>query len=210
VPDEVAERLAAIARPRLRPIITSANNQVLQEIPIPTPVLNGQTPHLSHQAAPLLGQAYRHGNEQLAPTEYKEVFRDPEQQVRGNRAHAQLQNQLAHLLENRGIAPKSPYGESPNFDIAWQVDGIVYVAEMKSLTRDNEEMQLRLGLGQVLMYRHLLAQHYPIVRAILVVEHEPTSRAWQNHCDELDVLLVWPQVIEETLQTHQTLGPLPY
>jgi hypothetical protein len=52
----------------------------------------------------------------------------------------------------------------------------IFFAEVKSLTEDNEEMQLRLGLAQALMYRHRLAcMHGGVsIRAVLLVEIEPT------------------------------------
>lgn len=133
------------------------------------------------------------------------VFRDAEQMARANRTHASLQNRLAHLLRTSGIIPLSPHSTGPNFDIAWQMGQIVYVAEVKSLTPDNEESQLRLGLGQVLMYRYLLAQRYATVRAILAVEHEPANPSWPKLCEELEVILLWPDVMEATLQSYHAL-----
>ena len=41
--------------------------------------------------------------------------------------------------------------------MAWQKDGTVFVAEVKSITAENEEHQLRVGLGQVLRYRQHLS-----------------------------------------------------
>ena len=48
-------------------------------------------------------------------------------------------------------------------------EGTVFVAEIKSITDDNEEEQFRLGLGQVLRYRHRLQKlgHEHVV-AVLV------------------------------------------
>ena len=48
------------------------------------------------------------------------------------------------------------------------------MAEIKSITADNEEEQLRLGLGQVLRYRQrLLALGHECVVAVLVPERQP-------------------------------------
>jgi len=204
-PDRVAERLAVLTGPRLRPI-RSKSTLGPSEIFPRTELVDGQPPR---QFASLLGQAYRSAHEQLPLSEYREVFRDPERIARAIDAHARLQNQLARLLENRGVAPYSPNIAGPNFDIAWQVEDAVYVAEMKSLTSDNEEIQLRIGLGQVLMYRYLLAQRFPTVRAILAVEYEPTSPSWPKLCEELGVMLLWPEVMEERLHARQAFGLLP-
>lgn len=105
---------------------------------------------------------------------------DPAVIERGVRGHAETQNQLAEMLSSAGIEPRSPRPEEPNFDLAWQRDGVVYVAEVKSITPSNEERQLRLGLGQVLRYRNLLAGDGGRVRAVLVAEHPPRDRSWRS------------------------------
>lgn len=63
---------------------------------------------------------------------------------------AVTQNSLAGHVRRRGWEPRSPGPGEPNFDLALVVNGIAWVAEVKSLTEANEEKQLRLGLGQVL------------------------------------------------------------
>ena len=56
----------------------------------------------------------------------------------------------------------------------------------------NEEQQLRLGLGQVLRYRNLLADGGRRVQAVLAIEHEPSDARWAALRDELAVRLTWP------------------
>jgi hypothetical protein len=63
---------------------------------------------------------------------------------------------------------------------------------VKSITDANEEKQLRLGLGQVLRYRSLLAQRHATTRAVLIAEREPRDASWHDLCQELGVLLVTP------------------
>ncbi len=48
--------------------------------------------------------------------------------------------------------------------ILWLNGEEAWVAEVKSLTTTNEEPQLRLGLGQVLIYRQRLKQFHTSVR----------------------------------------------
>ncbi len=60
------------------------------------------------------------------------------------------------------------------------------------MTDRNEEQQLRLGLGQVLRYRNLLAERFGTVTAVLAVERVPSDRTWMHLCRQLDVLLVRP------------------
>jgi hypothetical protein len=73
------------------------------------------------------------------------------------------------------------------------------VAEVKSLTEANEERQLRLGLGQVLRYRHLLAARGRSTRAVLMLERRPVDESWLDLCRELQVIVVWPEVLQSTL-----------
>jgi hypothetical protein len=55
----------------------------------------------------------------------------------------------------------------------------------------NEKQQLRLGLGQVLRYRNLLAGARRQVIAVLALERAPSDRRWLTLCTELDVEVVW-------------------
>jgi hypothetical protein len=70
--------------------------------------------------------------------------------------------------------------------------GALHVAEVKSITTANEEKQLRLGLGQVLRYRHLLSYGGRRVVACLVAERQPTDASWTALCTELGITLMWP------------------
>jgi hypothetical protein len=90
-----------------------------------------------------------------------------------------------------GIEPLAPAVGDPNFDLAWEHAGTIYVAEVKSTTDRNEERQLRLGLGQVLRYRSMLAARLGrAVRAVLVPERTPSDASWQATCANARVLLV--------------------
>jgi hypothetical protein len=103
---------------------------------------------------------------------------------RGLQGHAETQNALAAALAADRIEPRSPRADESNFDLAWERNGVVYVAEVKSITPQNEERQLRLGLGQVLRYRSLLRTVGHDVRAVLVAENEPQDQS--NGGDSLD------------------------
>ncbi len=65
------------------------------------------------------------------------------------------------------------------------------MAEVKSITAENEEHQLRLGPGQVLRYRQRLAAlgHDPVV-AVLVPERQPRDPSWRELCQDLEVVLL--------------------
>jgi hypothetical protein len=77
----------------------------------------------------------------------------------------------------------------------WLGGDEIWVAEVKSLTRANEERQLRLGLGQVLIYRQRLQQAHPSVKAVLMVEWKPLDPDWHALCEGLEVQLLWPEAV---------------
>jgi hypothetical protein len=116
---------------------------------------------------------------------------DPALVERGLRGHTDTQNELASVLRNAGIEPRRGLPSGPNFDLAWQKNETVFVAEVKSITTENEEQQLRLGLGQVLRYRQrLLALGYDRVVAVLVPERQPRDPSWRELCQDLGVVLL--------------------
>jgi hypothetical protein len=122
---------------------------------------------------------------------------DPALVERGLRGHTDTQNELASVLSNAGIEPRRGLPPGPNFDLAWRKDGTVFVAEVKSITADNEEHQLRVGLGQVLRYRQRLsALGHDRVVAVLVPERPPRDPSWCELCQELGVVLLCRNELE--------------
>jgi hypothetical protein len=115
---------------------------------------------------------------------------DPAKRERGCRGHARTQNALATLAQAHGQEVCSPGPGTPDFDLAWLQDGQRVVVEVKSLTAKNETSQLRMGLGQVLQYRHTL-KIFGDVRAVLALERRPVDPAWELLCNELGVVLTW-------------------
>ena len=68
------------------------------------------------------------------------------------------------------------------------------MAEVKSLTEDNEVRQLRLGLGQVLNYAYLLDwPEAKTVQLVLAVERPPAAEYWTALCKDNGVILTWPK-----------------
>jgi hypothetical protein len=146
---------------------------------------------LSSTQQPLVPGPYRRADEQSSVSASDPFSIDPALRERALRSHSTTQNALADFLKNKGLTPYSPLGNQPNFDIAWENGSTLWVAEVKSLNDDNEEKQLRLGLGQVLRYRHL-AGRTRTARAALVTERKPRDDSWQHLCAELGVVLAWP------------------
>ena len=90
------------------------------------------------------------------------------------------------------LVPLSPSDDGPQFDVAWRDGADLHVAEIKSTTAANEEHQLRLGLGQLLRYRHALSADGTTVHATLYVEQQPPDPAWSDLCQSLQITLRWP------------------
>jgi len=158
---------------------------------------NPATPRSALRAPPavevgLIGTAYREAVEDVATSLRNPWFVDPDIVDRGLRGHALTQNGLARHLRSLGFEPRSPAPGEPQFDAAWGVKPTLRVAEVKSLTLRNEEQQLRLGLGQLLRYRHILSRGGLEIRPYLVVERAPTDMTWVELCRNLGVTLAWP------------------
>ena len=66
------------------------------------------------------------------------------------------------------------------------------------MTSENEEKQLRLGLGQVLRYAHQIRGVEEIV-PVLVAERRPSDTSWEDLCAQLGVILIWPEVFAERI-----------
>lgn len=140
-----------------------------------------------------VGSEYRRPDEETTIGSMDPFTVDPAVVERGTRAHAATQNVLADSLLVNGIEPLSPGAGDPNFDLAWRQNGELWVAEVKSLTDENEEKQLRLGLGQLLRYQHLLQmKEERIVHALLFVERQPSEPSWEKLCHGLGIQLAWP------------------
>jgi hypothetical protein len=116
---------------------------------------------------------------------------DPNLIDRGTNAHKDVQDKLATRVTEQGLVPLSPETGDPEFDIAWVDGDVAYVGEVKSLTDENEESQLRLGLGQVLSYVYRLDWEVGEVQGVLAVEREPSASYWVDMCATHNVILTW-------------------
>ena len=148
------------------------------------------------------GQPYMRPPPGGSATPRSRVFRfDPDAIDRGTNAHKKVQNQLADAVRARGWEPRSPSDSDPLFDVGWIAADAAWIAEVKSLTPTNEERQLRLGLGQVLSYAHLVDWGFEDNRPVLAVERKPSSEYWPDLCQSHGVALSWPDVFDELLDT---------
>ena len=205
----VRNALAAPGKPTRFPFIPYGEHDVraiqgyLTKLPqalfavIPELLVAGATAPALSQPTPAEGWINRPANEALAVSERDPFSVDPALVQPALRGHARTQNALAAHLHSAGATPLSPVAGGPNFDLAWEQDDEVWVAEVKSCSPSNMENQLRLGLGQVLRYRSILADrfHKP-VRAMLVVQTEPLDPAWKTLCSDLGIDLRWPETFK--------------
>jgi hypothetical protein len=99
-------------------------------------------------------------------------------------------HQLKDAILAAGLEPLVPERPDPLFDIAFYAeDGeTLAVIEVKSLSDEHAVQQLRLGLGQVLHYAHLLGAERP-VRGALAVPIEPAEE-WRGVCAAAGVTLI--------------------
>jgi hypothetical protein len=167
--------------PQLR-VATAIASQVEREPP---------TKPTSGTSSSELGLPYRVADEAIITANPDPFGRDPALVERALQGHARTQNELARYVEEHGYMPRSPAPFEPDFDLAWEADGIRFVAEVKSITDRNEEKQLRLGLGQVLRYAQILSAAGTPTNAVLAVERQPRDASWPELCEVVGVQLVW-------------------
>ena len=116
----------------------------------------------------------------------------PDLSGRGFRAHQHTVRLLAEHLHDSNLEPRRPRPDEPQWDCAW-LKGAFWVAEVKSITEDNETAQVRAAIGQVIDYRHTLrALLGTEVRAAVVLEREPIDLRWVEVCAAEKIALVWP------------------
>ncbi|WP_193340407.1 hypothetical protein [Pseudarthrobacter sp. AB1] len=113
---------------------------------------------------------------------------------KGTAAHEATVTALSMTLERRGLLPQRPGLHAPAFDLGWTEDGVIYIAEVKSLTGTDQTQQIRLGLGQVLDYAQQIRQTRLAsspVHPVLVLEHEPSHPRWTETASSAGAELMW-------------------
>lgn len=158
----------------------------------------------AHSESEVVQDPRRGGREYREPTwqevvDKQTVFEiDFNRRSRGIKTHMNTQDKLKKAIQSAGLEPRSPAPNGPQFDVAWRQGDTAFVAEVKSVTDENEERQLRLGLGQVLSYEHRLVwpgvEH---VRPVLVLERRPVAEYWDELCKKHRVILTWPKKFRE-------------
>jgi hypothetical protein len=138
-----------------------------------------------------IGEPWRAAFAAEAAERVRTIEFETEAVERGIKGHVETEKALAATLRELGISPLSPRASDPPFDVGWRYGGRLFIAEVKSLTAQNEEHQLRLGLGQVLRYRWALSCGAKrTVEALLVPEEDPRDPSWSEVCLSAGVLLL--------------------
>jgi hypothetical protein len=146
----------------------------------------------SAKAAPL-GVPYREGQLVVPRPSGVSYQPDPDKVGRGVEGHELTLRALVSAVQACGLEPLLPGTDGPFYDLAWETETTIFVAEVKSLTLANEERQLRLGLGQVLRYWHALSFRSKPVISVLAVEAKPADESWLALSDRLGIWLLWPE-----------------
>ncbi len=106
--------------------------------------------------------------------------------------HHDLVDEVAERVHAQDRSPISPARIDCLFDVGWERGSTFHVVEVKTLSVGSETQQMRLGLGQVLDYRHTLRDFYPRVVAHLVLSDRPSDPRMVDVCEEQRVRVSWP------------------
>lgn len=117
--------------------------------------------------------------------------------ARAQAAHDTIQDQLAAALEHAGITPLRPAPHEPQYDLGWERDGELWIAEVKSTTETNEVRQVRAAIGQVLHYRSELAARHGRIKSAIVTEHLVRNNALVDACHAAGIVLTSPAEVHD-------------
>lgn len=124
---------------------------------------------------------------------------------RAVQSHAQLQNEVASAAGRIGLEARSPRIGGPAFDVALVGGDMNLVVEVKSATPENLELQLRVALGQVMIYAHHLREGSSSVSPVIAIELAP-NESWVSLLASLGVGLVVAGTVEADLRCFVELS----
>ena len=128
-------------------------------------------------------EEYNHDGE-FAPSEI-----DPDKLRDGFERHNKTQNMLARHLTEYHYGVFSPGPNDPKFDLFWVGKKGAYVCEVKSITDENEESQLRKAIGQVLRYQSQLRASGKECNPVVVTDREVSDQTWYSVFRENGMIL---------------------
>jgi hypothetical protein len=116
---------------------------------------------------------------------------DPDLLERGRIAHEHTQGLLAEAILGAGLTPLRPAPHEPQYDLAWQIEDMLWVAEVKSTTSSNEARQVRAAIGQVLHYCEQLRSDGRVVHPVIALENELRATELADTCARAGITVVW-------------------
>lgn len=114
---------------------------------------------------------------------------DPDKLGDGFERHNKTQNLLAEYLVERNCIVSSPASNDPKFDLFWISQNGSYVCEVKSITSENEESQIRKAIGQVLRYQSQLRASGKECFPVVVTDREVSDQTWYSVFGENGLVL---------------------
>jgi hypothetical protein len=114
---------------------------------------------------------------------------DPDKIADGFERHNKTQNLLAEYISERNCEVLSPGQKDPKFDLFWIGQNGSYVCEVKSITDENEESQLRRAIGQVLRYQSQLRANSKECFPVVVTDREVSDETWYSVFRENGMIL---------------------
>ena len=149
-----------------------------------------------------LGQPYRTASGTV-PNPREPFEFDPHELERTTEEHMRAQDRIAEALKELGATVCSPIGGGPDYDIAWVFRNRRFVAEVKTTRDANISKQLRLGLGQIMEYRHQMSLDGTEPRAVLIAAGKPPADHWYQICRGASVDLMHYE--DDTLTKLRTI-----
>jgi len=107
---------------------------------------------------------------------------DPDLLGDGFERHNKTQNSLAQYLGLKGVRVFSPKAGEPKYDLFWIGESGSYVCEVKSITEENEESQMRKAVGQVLRYQSQLIVLGKQCAPVIVTDRRLSDDSWEHVC----------------------------
>lgn len=152
------------------------------------------------QALPGFGRSYVQADEDIDPSlSVGKPGDNPDATRRGSAAHKKTQNLIADAVRQAGLDPLSPLPGEPEYDLAWVAGDVKFVCEVKSITETNEEIQMRLAVGQILRYCQPLNASGLTTQPVIAVERELRDETWPELVALEDIVLIWPEVAVERI-----------
>ncbi|WP_239647405.1 hypothetical protein [Nocardiopsis baichengensis] len=147
-------------------------------------VVKGYRPHPPRRAGQV-GEGYRKAAASNGPTSAEDGT--------ALAAHQRLQDQVAAALADRGLRVLSPAPTEPQYDLACEANGGLWLIEVKTTTAANETGQVRAAIGQVLHYQEILREVTTLpLHCAIAVGSAPRDAALERTCRGQGIELVWP------------------